>query len=138
MERWFKDLPFPPSANHFYIHTRRGVIKTKEYREFEKNVLDVIRLNLRGVTEDKSIFRGIPHAFRAFFYAEKSFWFAKNGNAKARDLDNRIKALQDSICKSVDLDDKWIFEIHAFKCIGRKRVDVYFTDQLTENVPLGG
>ena len=42
-------------------------------------------------------------------------WLCKDGSAKKKDLDNRLKFLIDSVFKGLEMDDKYVFDIHAHK-----------------------
>jgi Holliday junction resolvase RusA-like endonuclease len=132
MERWMRGLGFPPSVNHFYNYRAVGkkVIpsKTDKYKAYAAEC-SVRMLNQRFHLPNR------PHAFYAYLFAPTSFWFTKSGKAQRVDLDNFLKAGIDTICARLSFDDRWIFEIHAFKCISpNKRMDVCFSDKLATKV----
>lgn len=49
------------------------------------------------------------------FFWQKEKLISKNGIPKKNDLDGRIKSTIDAISEIIDVDDKFIIEIHAKK-----------------------
>ena len=125
MKQWIKNIPFPPSANDLYRPVTRGrfaaVIKTTQYKAYS---------DLISFIKFEKIESDHPMALYVYFFAPKEYWLTKQGKPQRKDLDNRLKSL-DPIFKTLNIDDKMFFEIHAYKCISSKqRVDLLFTDEL--------
>lgn len=124
---WFRSIPFPPSVNQLYSGKLRR-FKSKIYKQFDKDVKAwAAPQKIKPIKEQKLSLYG-------YFYAPKELWFTKDGRARSIDLSNRIKALEDSLFEYLGIDDKWIFELHLFKCIGEKKVDVYLSSFLIDQI----
>lgn len=119
MIEWVKGLPFPPSANHMYKICRGFPRKTEIYRELEWVYASIVKKH-RIVLENK------PHSFFLYFHDN---WLTKAGTPRRSDVDNLIKTCMDMVTRSIGVDDKWIFEIHAFKVQSTlKKVEIKITD----------
>lgn len=130
---WLRGLPFPPSTNSLF---RSGIIngrvmrfKTADYRRFEREIKTALQIQkIKTIKEQKL-------SAHLYFYAPKLIWFTKSGSPRKIDLDNRIKGIIDQLFDYLGLDDKFVFEIHAFKCVAEsKRVDVYLSSHLNNTV----
>lgn len=103
-------LPYPPSINHYYIRTSKGVAigkKGKWYREQVGFHVAVARLPRKFLGSEK-----LKVTIRA--YAP---------DRRARDADNILKCLLDSLTKSkVWGDDKQIFDLRVIKDYDQKKV----------------
>lgn len=75
-------LPFPPTVNHYYVKTRRGIFISKKGRQFRELVADAINEQLPGVTLD---------------YRLQVDVILHPRDKRKRDIDNYNKALLDAI-----------------------------------------
>lgn len=90
-------LPWPPSINHYYIRTSKGVIINKKGREYRKHVY-------YSCLEHQGLFTDIDRL--------RLFIIAHPPDKKRRDLDNLLKVVQDSLqFAKVFPDDSQIDEL---------------------------
>jgi len=111
------DLPgLPPSSNALFatIWKTKRRVKSREYVEFEK-LIHAICLMTPNKPLLKSM-KGRPYKLTIEIFDRT--WLFKNGKPKRTDIDNRIKSVQDSICKAWGWDDSCCVEVTAKKCIG--------------------
>lgn len=50
-------------------------------------------------------------------YFKRERLFTKDGRIKKLDISNRIKSVEDCICKAIGIDDSQIFRVVAEKCV---------------------
>ncbi|RKZ94836.1 MAG: hypothetical protein DRQ40_05060 [Gammaproteobacteria bacterium] len=77
-------LPFPPTVNHYYVKSRRGIYISKKGRQFREKVADSINEQLPGVVigdDDRLKVSVTLHPM----------------DKRKRDVDNYNKALLDAI-----------------------------------------
>lgn len=118
----FWGFPMPPSVNHAYrnlaIRGRPGRVKTKEYRDFEREVLfwGIGHVNEVRDAQDQLAGRAQPRLCveRTFFFP-KSEIYCKDGTVKQNDTTNRIKLLDDALAKLLGVDDKFFWSGHISK-----------------------
>lgn len=89
----------PPSANHMYHRYKNGVVKTKEYRDFEQLVASIVK--------SKALFTK-PLIVKIDLYSN---WYTKKGTIRKVDAANYEKCLIDSVFKCLDIDDALIWRI---------------------------
>lgn len=76
------ELPWPPSINHYYLHTHNGVILGAKGKKYRRDVSLLL------------------HRYRCAYSHEKRLSLTINAFApdkRRRDLDNIVKAVQDAI-----------------------------------------
>jgi hypothetical protein len=126
-----RSYPMPPSVNELYFNNLynggRGRIKSQSYKQFERAVSIwamqnqatlmqardlTTRLNAKNVLRIDSVF---------YFYERKilmkadgkepvnGFRAKKKGEPKASDTSNRLKAMEDTLCALLGIDDCWIW-----------------------------
>jgi len=96
-------LPFPPTVNHYYVKTKRGVFISKKGREFRELVADEIHEQLAGVHIPIDIKLQVEVTL---FPRDK----------RKRDLDNYNKALLDAITQcGLWEDDSQIDQLHNYR-----------------------
>lgn len=98
IELW---LPYPPSVNHTYIRRGSKVFKSPKAQAFFDEV-GLLAANLEPLTGELVL--------SVDFYRPQ----------KSGDVDNRIKALQDSLQGLAYHDDKQIVELHIRRLDDRK------------------
>lgn len=98
---------FPPSTNKLYFQKGYKRIKTQEFRVFEQYVN-------RQVSQYSVVGKNKPFAFHVDFFSN---WLTKKGEVRKKDLDNYLKVLIDCVCAALKIDDCFVFEILARKCI---------------------
>lgn len=90
-------LPWPPSSNHYWVHTRRGAFIGKRGVEFRAAVFAEVRRGKRPAA-----LKGNVRAVIAAFPPDK----------RRRDLDNILKGLMDALTHSgVYYDDSQVKEL---------------------------
>jgi len=116
-----KNLPMSPTSNHAF---KRGKFKdypAKAMLDFKRDMsiwvlkneydLGVVRnhiihqLNILPKPNPDKKELGGKVKFDRIFYFEKLVLFYKNGNRRRVDLTNRIKYLDDYLCKALNIDD---------------------------------
>jgi ADP-dependent phosphofructokinase/glucokinase len=120
---YFDKVPMPPSVNQAYVNAGKKRVASSQLRLFKKECMLWACKNRDEITTAKKkisqfIDRGyeISLSFRFFFPEEKLF--TKKGKAKKIDTSNRIKSAEDAICRILDFDDKYVFELKAVKELG--------------------
>lgn len=97
-------LPWAPTVNSYYSHTRNGVFISKKGRMYRESVEKDVYEQLPGIGE-----RTIDYPITMDVYMFPP-------DRRKRDLDNYMKALQDAltICKLWE-DDSLIDQLHIFR-----------------------
>jgi len=94
-------LNWPPTVNNYYTHTRRGVFISKKGRLYRDSVIADVREQAPDVYIDDKI------AITVYMFPP---------DRRTRDLDNYMKALQDSITKSgLWEDDSLIDQVYTYR-----------------------
>ena len=98
----FLELPFPPTVNSYYSKTQRGIYISRKGREFRDMCATECReQNAYGLKLDLRL------CLDVILYPP---------DKRTRDLDNYMKALQDSLSVAkVWLDDEQIDELHIHR-----------------------
>ena len=94
-------IPFPPSVNHLWIHTRGRKVINKQYQEFIDAIVTALigRQNLLDESD---------------YYSVSLIAFPSD--RRRRDLDNIFKATLDALTRAkIWRDDSQVVEIHAVK-----------------------
>lgn len=120
-----KNIPMPPTSNHAF---KRGMgfkdYPSEHMLKFQKNFdiwklrneysLGIVRNHIShelaktpNIDLEKLIIYGKLHIERKFFFSRETLFF-KNGNKKKMDLTNRIKYLDDYVCRALQIDDNLI------------------------------
>ncbi len=76
------ELPWPPSINHYYLHTSTGVILGAKGKYYRRDV-GLLLHRLRGACDPKARLSLTINAFPP--------------DKRKRDLDNIVKAVQDAL-----------------------------------------
>jgi len=128
---WITNFPVPPSTNDLYETTGRAVIKvnkqgkkyygvktsrygSKELQHYKAQCKSFYNLNHKALDEiaikiKSWISQGYVIRMDSFVAFEYSRVWSKENQPKQIDADNRRKALQDSICEILGIDDKFVF-----------------------------
>lgn len=94
-------LPWPPSVNSYYYHSKRGTFVRKTGKEYTDAVIEAVEEQAPGVQFDDPI------------HLEVHMYPPDN---KPRDLDNHMKGLQDSIVHAGLLsNDKLIDQLVIYR-----------------------
>lgn len=95
-------LPYPPSANRYWRHVGRNVVKSEEARKYQQGV------RLRWLTDaiHATHLRGPPSG--PVVVSVALFRPARRG-----DLDNSLKVLLDALKGIAYRDDSQVVELHA-------------------------
>ncbi len=114
------DLPgLPPSVNQLYATVRGNRVKSKVGREYSNLVSLFVRKQLGEYLQDKYFSKQVHRPIRLELYFHKPSWHCvtkgKTHQFIKRDLDNFVKAVQDSLFESMGLDDSCIVELRVKK-----------------------
>lgn len=128
----FANLPIPPSSNNQYALVRRACRqtgKTKTYHipsveltQFKKQMKEYpfrdgtnFLLNKHRVRE--WVGKGHLLEARAYFFFKKEKLLTLKHTPKKLDVSNRIKAIHDSLCDLLGIDDCLFFKVTAEKVV---------------------
>lgn len=107
-------FPIPPSVNGLYAHVRGRMVKTKAYRDYDRDVYKWITHNQVQLVGARNFVKGFTEKYvlnvDTRFYMNKKSIVCKSGKPKRNDTSNRIKALHDvlgSIILGVDDSYFW-------------------------------
>lgn len=122
----------PPSVNHTYGLGRHGMFKNAKAREWERIAQIKIKTTAQMLfgTHDLSKYRGWPVSLELLFC--RPSWRSKAGPKKGLyvrpDCSNFIKIVEDSVFKSLNLDDSAVVELMATKqeCVGEPKTIIVF------------
>lgn len=103
-------FPLPPTANRIVMPIRGRLIKTQEYRIYEKKI-EIYKLRNFKICEqiNRELKDGLIFIHRIFVFHIKRV-FSKKNEFKSLDTTNRIKIADDMLSKCIGIDDKY------FKC----------------------
>ena len=113
----FEDLPpMPRNRSHMLTVVKRRPmnIKTPLAREFEKDITNRMEIYRPAINEFTKSFDRQLHYISAeyFIYTPMEAMFTKDGHISSRSVDlDAHKLLQDTIFKSMELDDKLVREV---------------------------
>ena len=94
-------LPWPPSVNHYYIHTKNGMFISKKGKEYRKSVKDYIYEQCGRLQIDEKIM------VSSILYPPDN---------RKRDVDNYNKCMLDAVSDSkLWLDDSLIDQLFTFR-----------------------
>lgn len=98
-ETFFLTLPWPPSVNHLWRRSRRGVFKTRTARDYEQLVWAAWQEAGRPRITDGDLAVTIV---------------ATPPDRRRRDLDNLVKAVLDALVRAGAMsDDSHVAELHV-------------------------
>jgi Holliday junction resolvase RusA-like endonuclease len=100
--RWQFVLPYPPSVNHIYRHTRAGrVYRVPQVTRYERAAWTAMRLQLRPFPRPSGPVRLLIELYPP--------------DARRRDADNTVKVVQDSVFRTLGRDDVTVAEVSAYR-----------------------
>jgi len=99
-----------PSINHLYWHRGNIKIIKKEARELKEYIDFCVKRDVKLFNEEILINKKLKVTIEVY-----ENWLTKKNEVKKKDVDNRSKFLLDSIFKSLELDDKFIYELKTSK-----------------------
>ncbi len=100
-------IPFKtPSVNHLYFNWQNRRILTKEARGLIEEISKTVKKQIKEVE-----FKEEKLEVEVEIYEK---WYTKKGLVAKKDIANREKFLIDSVFKSLEIDDKFIFK-HTMK-----------------------
>lgn len=113
-----------PTINHLYWH--RGNIKIM------KTDAKILRDEINDIVKDIEIDFDITKELKVevFIYED---WYNQDNSVKKKDIQNREKFLIDSIFKSLNIDDKMIFDCRFVKINSNEEKVIVNIEQLFEN-----
>lgn len=137
-------LPFlPPSSNHIYVTSRKGVrFLSKEAETFKRRAISHIQSHyLAQISKlDREAIYRVWYAF--YFLPEEilnlTFGEGKKGSAKTRykrmDVENRLKLVADALATAIGIDDCQFFEggqtkLSASLTSGIPQIHIYLSSE---------
>ena len=99
-----------PSINHLYWHRGNIKIIKKEARELKEYIDFCVKRDVKLFNEEIPFNKKLNVSIEIY-----ENWLTKKNDVKRKDVDNRSKFLLDSIFKSLELDDKFIYELRTSK-----------------------
>lgn len=111
-------LPLPPSVNHLYHRSERGVVLTDQARLYRDEAAWLVRSAVAAAREQPATTDRLHVTVRFRF-----------GDRRRRDLDNPLKLLLDAVCAGLAVDDSQIDELHVYRALDRMcpRAEVLLT-----------
>lgn len=111
-------LPMPPSVNGIYVNNpkTRGRFKSAAGKAFDSEIEGYRLVHSHTLRQFR---RGTLYRVRLTFFLPLEKLMTKDGAVKKLDVSNRIKPIEDAICKLLDIDDKDIVEVVAYKTLSR-------------------
>jgi hypothetical protein len=140
-------LPVPPSVNALYRDRftngvrSAGRAKTKDYVDYENEVMGWRLENLSEANRVRAMIQGL-HENQALkvgyaFHFPSEQILTKAGSPKKNDISNRIKALDDSVCKHVlGCDDSLFWECSGIQKFANPTLTDSFVEMTFEIVEL--
>lgn len=134
------NYPFPPSLNKSYPTNRMGRrFPSQELTKFKNAAklyaisqdLAALVSDCTRVVKDEDVFIKVD----LLFSIPKSAMFTKDQRVKKLDVDNRIKAVFDSISDLIQVDDRHFQVGSAMKCYNESKDD-YWVDIKIDYVPI--
>ena len=95
------------STNSLYRISGRRLVKKQEVRDFEKEIIENCYQYEGHIDERCNLFKGKELTIKYQVFLNKRY--------SVRDIDNMVKALQDSLFKVFNLDDSIIKEMSIIK-----------------------
>lgn len=118
----FLNLPIPVSENQMYCNSRNGRglgrFPSGKLKLFQKQMSE-IKFDCSQLTKAKFLLSNKRLRATYSLYFEPSRLIGKKGQVKKLDTANYIKCLQDAVCRILDIDDMFIFELFAVKQTAR-------------------
>lgn len=112
-------FPLPPSVNGLYAWVQGRMVKSKEYRDYEKKVHSWLVDNQEQI---KSVRQFIKNLGLQVIHIDSVFHITKheiiclNGKPKRNDTANRLKALHDVLASFIlGIDDSYFWSCAADK-----------------------
>lgn len=125
------ELSVPPSINQSYQPVMRtgktGFISKPEHKQFKKEAAIRLANQYQLLKRDeREAFDRIINAIKLngwFLYLEIFFFIE---DILSRDEDGGLKVVQDSVCKHLGIDDKYVMDAHIGKRLahGRPRCEI--------------
>jgi crossover junction endodeoxyribonuclease RusA len=125
------ELPLPPGINHSYtpvmIRGKTSFVSKAEHKQFKKDAVILLANQQQLLSRDEQVafvqVMKTVHRSGLFLFL-KIFFFLDD--VLSRDEDGGLKVVQDSVCKHIGIDDKYVMDAHVGKrCAnGRERCEV--------------
>ncbi len=100
-------LPLPPSVNQQYATVNGRRVLSREARQWKSTATT----HLRQIAIPETFAEALRDGYLALFI---DFYFA---TPLRRDLDGGLKITLDTICETLDIDDRRVVDIHLVKRI---------------------
>lgn len=97
------ELPYPPSVNRIWRRVGNLTLKSAEARAYHERCSHIVWLFQQGRPRPPAE----PLALTLLVHPP---------DRRRRDLDNALKAAQDSIARGLGVDDSLISELHVWRC----------------------
>ncbi len=116
-------MPWPPTVNRMYITLRNGRrVSSKLHSDYKLEMTrygSLVEQNSRERVQG-AIAKKQKLMLLLKFNMPFTMLYTKKGETKRIDCSNRIKAVEDSLCKILDIDDRHFWLILAQKQLTQK------------------
>lgn len=118
MRHLFSNLPMPPSVNTSYVTVGNRRVKSASLVRFNLEMDNWSLSHFKELQNATKDLKGHKLEMSLIFYFPQIKILTKAGNPKRLDVSNRIKAIEDTFCRLIEIDDCHIFSVHACKKVG--------------------
>ena len=113
------DLPMPPTSNNQYrSFVRDGKVRhvsSPELKAFKQNMWAYSLQHSQKIKTIRPLMINRRLCVSAIFNFFPESIFCKDGRVKKMDVSNRLKSLHDCLNEILEIDDSYIFKVHAEK-----------------------
>ncbi len=126
----FQNLPMPPSLNRCYRNVRGiGRVATGELTDFKAEMMLWGHRNKKDIEAVSKKLQSSIFRLDLNFFMKRTNLVTQKNSVKRNDVSNRIKAIEDGLCKLLLTDDKYVFSLTARKILSESdeyvNADVY-------------
>jgi crossover junction endodeoxyribonuclease RusA len=127
------ELPLPPGINESYEigknrkTGKRRIVSTDQHEAFKRDAALLLANQCQLLKRDEQeAFQRVIKAIKlngGFLYLEVFFFLE---DVLSRDEDGGLKVVQDSVCKHIGIDDKYVMDAHIGKrpANGKQRCEI--------------
>jgi Holliday junction resolvase RusA-like endonuclease len=111
-----RNAPIPPSVNKAYRNVPgQGRVASRELCLYKRAFQSWALLNAKALSRIKEEISETQLTLSLTFRLPFATIFTLSGTPKMWDVSNRIKVIEDCLCKVLGLDDKWVWSVTARK-----------------------
>jgi len=117
-----ENLPVPPTVNNAYINFRGGRRASQSHTDFKLECQKWALGHYRELHRIRPLVSGKILAMGYSYHLQRSRLYTKKGGIKRFDVSNRIKLLEDSMCRMIQVDDSHVWVLKASKVEVARRI----------------